>query len=364
MALLARCDDAGIAPVVAAPMEGVFLDRLRTAGYEVAVVEQPARLNRYGGALYRDGPAARWRSATDAIGYIARVRRWLRRQRFDALYCNDMRALLTFGVAARTLGVPVLTWDKLDKPHGWLDAVQLPLTNRNLVISEAVTKKYPAWQRRWWRRRIRRIFDGIDLARYAEAVAPRAPLPETNGAIVVAVAGSVTPRKGQDLLIDAFGDARKRVPELELWIIGDALGEDDRAFRDRLQERPGNDGVHWLGFRDDMPAVLQRIDILASPSRYEGMGRVNVEAMAAGKPVVGAAGTGIAEVVVDGTTGVLVDPGDTAALGDAVAGLAIDRDRREAFGAAARRRAADQFDQDKQVMKVLRELRDVADQKT
>lgn len=360
LGLLERCGKTDIAPQIVAPREGVFLDRLRARGYAVAVVGQPGKLGRYGGALYADGIAAKIQSGAQAASYVATVRRWMKQSSFSVVFCNDMRGLLTFGVAARSIGLPVVTWDKLDKPHGWLDQLQLPLVTRNIVISNTVTRKYPGWQVRRFNGRIRRVFDGIDVSRYQAAAEPAAPLPARDGGSVVGIAGTVTPRKGHDLLFKAFYQARQSLPSLQLWVIGDALSDEDKAFRRQLSNDYTGKGIHWLGFRQDMPAVIQHVDFLASPSRYEGMGRVNIEAMAAGKPVIGSAGTGIAEVVVDGETGFLLEPVDTRTFADRILTLANDRGLRERMGEAGRRRAAEQFDQDKQLLEVLNEIRTTA----
>jgi glycosyltransferase involved in cell wall biosynthesis len=355
LGLLERCGDARIDSMVATPMAGAFVDALRTRGLAVEIVPQPDNLARYGGELYREGWRRRARSLRQTVAYVRALRRWLRERRFDALFCNDMRGLLTFGLAARTAGIPVLIWDKLDKPHGALDWLQLPLATRNLVISDAVCVKYPAWQRRLFRHRIRRVFDGVAIT--AEPPRGGAPGPERRE-VVVAIVGSVTPRKGHDLLLEAFRRARSAVPDLRLWVIGDALADADRAYRDRLAVAV--DGISWLGFRDDVPELMHRIDILASPSRHEGMGRVNVEAMAAGKPVVGSVHTGIAEVVVDGETGFLVDPNDVETFAERLVRLARDPELRRRLGEAGRERAEKEFEQDTQLRKVLDELRAIA----
>lgn len=355
LALLQRCGDACIAPTVATPMAGAFVDALRTRGLAVEIVPQPDSLARYGGELYREGWRRRARSLRQTVAYVRTLRRWLRQRRFDALFCNDMRGLLTFGLAARTAGIPVLIWDKLDKPHGVLDWLQLPLATRNLVISDAVCVKYPSWQLRFFRHRIRRIFDGVAIP----AERPTGGVRDLERReVVVAIVGSVTPRKGHDLLLEAFRRARDTLPGLELWVIGDASGDADLAYRDRLAAAVG--GVTWLGFRDDVPELMRRIDILASPSRHEGMGRVNVEAMAAGKPVVGSAHTGIAEVVVDGETGFLVDPNDVETFAERLVRLGRDPELRRRLGEAGRKRAEQEFEQDTQLRKVLDELRAIA----
>ena len=361
-ALLNACPGHGIAPVVAMPGHGVFADRLRAAGYPVEVLPQPDRIGAYGGAVYRYGLWGRVQMAGQVGGYVWRLRKWLKSRRFGAVYVNDMRALLTFGLAARSLGMPVLLWDKLDKPHGIYDALQLPLASRNLMIAEAVCAKYPVWQRRLWRGKMSIVRNGIDLRQFQPAerslARARLGLDLRPKAVVMGIIGTICERKGHDRLIAAFAAAHGAQPDLTLLVIGTPEAESEE-FAARLRDQ-GQQNVHWLGRRDDMPAILPALDFVVSPSRHEGMGRVNVEAMACGLPVIGAEGTGIAEVVVHGETGLLVDAGNVSALARAILDLAGDPELRLRMGRAGHRRARDVFDADRQISQVLTELGNLA----
>ncbi|MEI6799505.1 MAG: glycosyltransferase family 4 protein, partial [Pseudomonadota bacterium] len=272
-ALLKACSGHGIAPTVAMPKDGVFAERLCEAGFPVEVLQQPHRIAAYGGAVYRYGLWGRLQMAVQVGRYVWRLRKWMQSRHFAAVYVNDMRGLLTFGLAARSLGVPVLIWDKLDKPHGLYDALQLPLASRNLMISQSVSTKYPAWQRRIWRGKIAVAHDGIDLSRFRPAERKAAlgrlgidPGPDT---IVLGIIGTICERKGQDRLLAAFTAARSVLPDLVLLVIG-SPEEETAEFADALR-RNADKNVHWLGLRSDMPEVIPALDFLVSPSRHEGM---------------------------------------------------------------------------------------------
>ena len=99
----------------------------------------------------------------------------------------------------------------------------------------------------------------------------------------------------------------------------------------------GIDGrVHFLGARRDLGNILAAIDIFAMPSYWEGLPLSMVLAMGAGLPVVASRVAGIPEVVNDGVTGLLVDPGDSAQLAQALHALVQDRALRARLGEAAR----------------------------
>jgi glycosyltransferase involved in cell wall biosynthesis len=102
--------------------------------------------------------------------------------------------------------------------------------------------------------------------------------------------------------------------------------------------------IIWLGPRRDVAALLAGAHIACQPSTYrEGLPKSALEAMAAGKPLVATDVPGCREAVVDGQTGFLVPPRDPAALAAALQKLIMDPDLRAEFGAAARKRAVENF---------------------
>ena len=112
--------------------------------------------------------------------------------------------------------------------------------------------------------------------------------------------GRLHPNKGFDLLLDALAT----IDEVHLWIAGEGPLRDDLA---RQAERLGLGGrVRFLGWRDDVPALMRTADFLVCPSRHEPLGNVVIEAWAAGLPVVAIASDGPAALIEDGSSGLLV----------------------------------------------------------
>jgi glycosyltransferase involved in cell wall biosynthesis len=353
LSLLEGCGAARIAPVVGVTGEGLFVDAVRQRGLLVECFRYPGMLARYGGAIYRYRGLDRARMGFQLLGYLRTIRRRLRELALDAVFCNDMRGLLTVGAAARTLGLPVMTWDKLDKPHGWLDFLQLPLVNVNAIISDAVVAKYPRWQRRWFSRKIVRVFNGADLSRFDRAREKQRELPAGPNDVVLGLIGTITERKGHDRLLAVFPEACRRFPRLRLFVIGDTSGSDEDERYVKSLPNLDHPRVHLLGMREDVPDLLKSIDILVVPSRHEGMGQVTVEAMAAGRPVIGARAGGIPEVVLDGETGLLFDGEDRGQLLACIERLSASSELRARMGEAGRRRAEAHFNRPVQMRKIL-----------
>lgn len=160
------------------------------------------------------------------------------------------------------------------------------------------------------------------------------PLPERPQALFV---GVLERYKNVDGLADAWRRAAPRVPGARLLLVGAGTMAD--VPRRLVAELPGQ--TEWVE-RLSSPEVAQALDessFLVLPSRSEGMGRVVVEALARGRPVLGARVGGIRDLVEEGVNGVLVPPGDTGALADALVLLLSDRGLLERLAGAARESA-------------------------
>ena len=158
------------------------------------------------------------------------------------------------------------------------------------------------------------------------------PAPDA-GQPVIGYVGRIDPRKGVLDLIAALPAIRAQVPEARLVIIGD---DPWGAFPDYLaQVRASQDALH-VAWHDNAPGLMRHLDVLVAPSYQEPFGTVLGEAMAVGTPVVATRVGGLAEVVDDGVTGLLVDPGEPVALAGAV--VEVLR-RRNGMSSAARQSA-------------------------
>lgn len=116
-----------------------------------------------------------------------------------------------------------------------------------------------------------------------------------------------------------------------------------RDLVDQVSAAGLGDRLRFEGFQADPATIMREIDVLVHPSDLESFGRIAVEAMAAWRPVVGVHGGGIAEIVLDGVTGLLSPPDDAAGLANHIERLACDAPLRAAMGAAGRRRAEEKY---------------------
>jgi glycosyltransferase involved in cell wall biosynthesis len=151
----------------------------------------------------------------------------------------------------------------------------------------------------------------------------------------------LAPQKGHHLLADAIPAVLRARPNARFLLIGEGPLHDELAAR--LRDEGLDSRAQLLGKRPDVPDLLAAADLFVLPSHFEGLPISALEAMAAGLPVVATRVSGTSEAVVDGVTGRLVEPNDAPALAAAMIAALSDRALARRWGAAGRKRVADEF---------------------
>jgi glycogen synthase len=169
----------------------------------------------------------------------------------------------------------------------------------------------------------------MDLEPFLER--PPAPLPDRPAALFI---GVLELYKNVDGLVEAWRLAASRVPDAELRIVG--KGPRAGLVADLVNDLPQQTSWRLSLTTEEVAAALDEATLLVLPSRSEGMGRVIVEALCRGRPVVASRVGGIRDLVRDGENGILVEPGEPAALADALVRVLSDRALAERLAAAAR----------------------------
>jgi len=188
------------------------------------------------------------------------------------------------------------------------------------------------------RERIVKIYSGIEVEQFQGR--PGNPeLRERFGIkpeeTVIGVVSKLWKGKGHEILIDAVARLLDRGYKLKLLIVGE--GDLENRLKEKVNRLGITEAVVFTGFWSIVPEVTAILDIAALPSFYEGMGRVVLEAMAAGKPVVASSVGGLTELIKDQVTGYLIPAGDVDALVERLEILMNDPDLREKMGAEGSR---------------------------
>lgn len=184
------------------------------------------------------------------------------------------------------------------------------------------------------------------------AAMPR-PAETSAGPVRFVCVGRLSSEKGHRGLLEAFGMVRQRIPGARLDLVGDG------PLRGEVEALAGQLGIsgavifHGALSEAETLAQIAAADILVLPSFMEGLPLVIMEAMALGKPVIASGVAGIPELVRDGANGILVPPSHWAALGEAMAALGADPDKRRRLGVAAKAAVMEEFAIDRAVLPLI-----------
>lgn len=281
------------------------------------------------------------------LGSVLRIRSGLRSGGVDVVHLHSGRATWLGGLAARWAGLPAVSTRRMDRrvKRNWRTRlIYERLVMRAVAISPAVAECLRAGGVD--PRRTRTIPSSVD-PRALEPARGRADTRQELGVaedeVLLLVLAALVRRKGIDVLLDALTrvhDARVLPGSGGIRLVVAGEGP-ERAALEEQASRAGLDGrVAFLGRREDKGDLLAACDVLVLPSRREGLGVAALEAMAAARAVVATRVGGLAEVVADGRTGLLVEPGDPDALAHALERVVGDPELRASLSAAGPERVA------------------------
>jgi glycosyltransferase involved in cell wall biosynthesis len=288
-----------------------------------------------------------WRRVATGLDVSPRlagaVVRATRAERPDLLHTHMVHADIYGSIAANVLRVPFVSSRHNDDryllgPFRYVDRAFMKRVRRLIAISDSVREflvraGLPD-------EKLLTIHYGLDeLPSAPSEITPEQAGIPAESPLVLAI-GRLIEQKDHATLLRAFARVHDRVPSARLAILG--WGVLERQTRDLVQKLGLADVVVLPG-RVEPRGWLQRADVFAHSSRWEGFGIVLLEAMLAGLPVVATRVSAVPEIVADGQTGVLVEVGDSAAVAAALTDLLDDPARRDALGNAGLARARAEF---------------------
>jgi glycosyltransferase involved in cell wall biosynthesis len=340
--LVRHLPDEGVDPVVVTLRDGPLRAEIEGLGVPVEVVVGDRRPITAGARGLADLGRLRSRLAGVAD-----------RHRVDVIQTHLLRSLDFVAMTLRRPGRRAVFWtvhnamlelrpdqlpsgDRLLGPkrtaHRWLYRAGARLVDGFIAVStdvaSAVRETYGPP-----RNRLAVIPNGVDIDRYRGEVdrgAVRRRVGITADAPTIIVVAKLMEQKGHAVLLDALPAIRAQVPDVKVLFVGE--GELRADLEERIRSS-GLDGVvRTLGDRADVADLLAASEMFVLPSRWEGLPMALLEAMAAGRPVVASAVSGTREVVEDGVSGLLVPPGDPAALARAVVRVLSSADEQHRLG--------------------------------
>lgn len=216
----------------------------------------------------------------------------------------------------------------------WANALTYPIGDAWLAVSAEVRSSLPSRLRQRTEVLVHGVVLDDFLADASKRAAARAELGAADGDVVVLTVANLRRTKGYPDLLDAAATVLARHPGTRFVAVGQGPMEDE--LRRTAHELGLGERFTFLGYRADAGRLLAGADVFAIASHHEGYPVAVMEALAAGLPVVATTVGGMREAVVEGVNGILVPPGATADLADAIDSLVADAEVRARMGRASR----------------------------
>lgn len=330
LTIIKNVDPAKYRTILVTYQDGEFPEMARGMGIETIIIQRPSMLSDI-------------KVITSLIGLI-------KRRNIDMLHVNslDLRA----GIAASIAGVPFIGHLRVIYRYTWRDAIFVRFSRVCLASSRAVIDEF-CLRSPSLRDKFTVLYPSVNLSRDIVPADLKMKYDIPADSPIIGAAGRIDPWKGFEYFIDAAAVIIERKPDARFFL----AGEPDRCCREEveyfamLQKRialRNLEGKFFLtGFKRDILNFIAALDIVVIPSceipirggkTAEGFGRVALEAMALGIPVVASASGGLKETVADHTTGLLVPAKDPKAIADAVLTLLQDSALMTSMTDAAKKR--------------------------
>lgn len=343
-------------------MEGLPKDRFEAVlacGCEGPLVEEAKKRN------FRVIIIAHMKNEINVFNELCAVKELvgvMRKERFEIVHTHNSKAGILGRVAAKIAGAPII----IHTQHGCaFNYLRSNIIEKNLfILVERLTGKFtdkiiaishsvkeallvagvvPE-------DRIVIAYSGIEIDKFRQNInreIKKAEFSIPKDYIIIGIVSRLADGKGHEVIINAIPKVLKVNRNIQFVFVGDG------PLRTKLEllakKEKVEDRVTFAGLRDDTPELLHIFDIFCLASEYEGMGRVILEAQAAGLPVVATKVGGIVDIVAENKTAILVAPRDPQALADALIKLIIDDGLRKNMASAAQKFVDYRFSSQKMV---------------
>jgi len=276
---------------------------------------------------------------------VLKLIRIFREERPHIVHTHTSKSGILGRWAALVAGVPVI----IHTPHGhvfwgyfnewktkifvFLERLTAKITDRIITLTKQEKNDHVRYHIAH-ENKFTVVHSGVELSRFSHVrvdvaeMKTRLGIPERT--FVVGTVGRLTAIKGHKYLIEAARKILQKIPDTAFVFLGD--GELTNELKMQAASAGISDKVIFLGWRSDVAEVMSTFDLFILPSLNEGMGKVLVEAMAMGKPIIASDVGGISDLVTDGKNGLLVPPMNSDALANGIEALVKNHQTRMTMG--------------------------------
>ena len=333
--LVANLDTTRFRPLVICPREGPLSERLRDINVQTRIV----RIGKWRKVKY-------WPLIPQAIFNLTEIGR---EEGVGLWHSNEFWSFPYAYQSAKRLGTPAICHFRCSRsatqvPPQKLRKYFVHKADQIIAISESqknIFKNMPEVASK-----LSVVPNGLDLSKFSrlETKAFRKEFNVDDNEFLVGMVGLISEHKGVEEYLIACAKVAEKIPNLKIVIVGP---DHSRIYLKRIKKLCAKLQIEnrmiFTGFREDIPNIMSSLDLLITPSRQEAFGRVLLEAMAVGTPVIASDVGGIPEVISSNDVGILVPPENPGRFAEEMIGLLKNENRRKVIAANARRLVEEKF---------------------
>lgn len=278
------------------------------------------------------------------LAFVLKLTKFIKDEVFDIVHTHLIDADIYGYLAAKLANVPVIIstkhntddFRKKRSPALFLDSFVANHLSKNIAVSYAVRNFLVKYQD-IKTEKIEVIHNGIEIKKFScdtEKKQAKIDLNLKANDYIIGTVARFDEQKGHKYLIEAIPEVLKEVNNVHFIFVGD--GPLEQAMQKKAESLKIKDYVTFLGLRDDIPKILNALDIFVLPSLWEGLGISLLEAQAVGIPIIATDVDGIKEAVQNGKTGVLIPPANAETMAIAIIDLLQNKNKLVSFGLNAR----------------------------
>lgn len=332
-------------PIVITPEKGLLIESLKEAKVEVKIVKGVMNLySKSQSFLFKFFSLLKRVLLNLHLTY--QTYHLIRESKADLIYLNSIASRYA-GISAKLSGLPVI-WHIHESYQSRSKRFFFSLFIR--WIADKIIFNSKANRDLWGANKFLRkgilVYNGIDLRKTGELRQKKIEIEIRNVQPLIGYIGQINPFKGVNVLIGAVDKIKPSIQDVTCLIIGKPSPNQEgyyEGLKEQVMQKGLEQNIKFIGFQQNIFPLLDKIDVLVMPSLFETFGRVLVEGMALGKPIVATQVGGVPEIVIDYETGILVPPNDSQKLAEAILSLLENPLLRQRLGEAGQKRAKEFF---------------------
>lgn len=322
--------------------EGLFVEKARKLGIDVIVFKRDSLFSN--------------------VSILWKLLRYIKKNNIHIMHvnCLDIRA----GIAAWLAGVPFIGHLRVVFPFTWRDRLFVQLSRKVIAVSNAVVNAF-CKESSGYMSKFVVIPNAIEIPGDITPARLREEFRLSSDTKLVGAVGRIDTFKGYEYFIESASIIKREMLNVAFFIIGGVIHEEGEMYLTNLKRSVSklglSDCLFFTDFREDILSVIAALDILVVPSIEirkaggrvtEGFGRVAIEGMVVGVPVVASNIGGLTEIVEDNVSGMLVPPGNSSAIAEATLFILADEVKAKALSEAGRKRVEELFTIQQQADKI------------